>query len=438
MKKKIIFTSLIIFCIFVGLIFIKNNIYSSFITYDQIQLIKKIIFPYKLIEKQEELILKNDPINRELEFKSKSKDIRILKNTQLSNGKLLKIFNLSEGFYSGIHDEFTGSGYLDFHKDNLFILSSRGILAFAEDLSKNAYFKQIKNNINNFIGPDQFYKNQWFSLKDLLIYKDKVFISYTEEIKEYCWNTSLIVGDISYEKIEFKKIFSPKECIHTKNNIDQEFNAHQSGGRIISFDNDTVLLSIGDYRSRFLAQDKNSINGKIIKINFNNYDHEIISMGHRNPQGLYFDINKNFILETEHGPKGGDEINLIKVEEINKNSNLNYGWPIVSAGEHYVETDEKLKKYPLYKSHSEYGFLEPLKSFVPSIGISEITKIGNNRYVVGSLKNKSLYYFEINNKKISNLERVNVFERVRDLKFHSNNLYLFLENSASIGLINYN
>ena len=176
---------------------------------------------------------------------------------------------------------------------------------------------------------------------------------------------------------------------------------------MISFDNSHILLSLGDYRSRFLAQDKESVNGKIIKINVNNSNYEIVSMGHRNAQGLYFDKENNFILESEHGPEGGDEINLIEVNNINKDEPLNYGWAIVSAGEHYNGKNEvnekKYKKYPLYKSHSEYGFIEPLKSFVPSIGISEISKIEQNRYVVGSMREgmvgRSLYFFELNNEK---------------------------------------
>ena len=159
-------------------------------------------------------------------------------------------------------------------------------------------------------------------------------------------------------------------------------------------------------------------------------------MGHRNPQGLFLDYENNFILETEHGPRGGDEINLIPLDQIKNNKILNYGWAIASAGEHYVVTDKKLKKYPLYKSHKKYGFIEPLKSFVPSIAISEITKIGPNKYVVGSMKDKSIYFFELNeNRKIINLERVEIDERIRDLTFHKNILYLYLENSSSIGLI---
>ena len=55
-------------------------------------------------------------------------------------------------------------------------------------------------------------------------------------------------------------------------------------------------------------------------------------MGHRNPQGLFFDIKNNILLETEHGPEGGDEINII---ELNNAEIPNFGWAISSYGEHY-------------------------------------------------------------------------------------------------------
>jgi hypothetical protein len=437
MKKKRLILFFFITIIFFALIihiFIKKQF--SLLSYDNNQIIKKYLFPFELIKKQEKLILENNPIHREVEYKNKNKKIKILRDFELSNNYTLKYLPLMNGFYSGIHSKHTSSGYLDFYKDKFFILSSRGTLAYSENINNSNHLKLIKNNINDFIGIEHFSKNVWFSIKDLLIHKDKIFISYTEEIEEYCWNTSVIYGEINYENIVFKKFFSPKECIHTKNNLDKEFNAHQSGGRLVSLDDENILLSIGDYRSRFLAQDTKSVNGKLIKINIDNFNYEIISIGHRNPQGLFFDKENNILLETEHGPKGGDEINLIPLEQVKSSKILNYGWAIVSAGEHYVVTEEKINKYPLYKSHEKYGFIEPLKSFVPSIGISEITKIGPKKYVVGSMRDKSIYFFELNeNKKIINLERVEVYERVRDLTFHKNILYLFLENSSSIGLI---
>lgn len=162
-------------------------------------------------------------------------------------------------------------------------------------------------------------------------------------------------------------------------------------------------------------------------------------MGHRNPQGLYYDRNNGYIIEAEHGPQGGDEINIIELNFNSRDNIQNYGWPVVSAGEHYggrtEKNKQKYKKYPLIKSHLDMGFIEPLKSFVPSIGISEIVKIKENNYVVSSLKGASLFFFQIDNKKIINMKNLNIGERIRDLKFYQNKLYLFLEDTASIGII---
>ena len=460
MSKKNIFILILSALFFVCIFFIINSTINnskfsnlkSLISGEQRQVIKRYIFPYKyisqLIDQKNTIISKQltrDQIIAELEldFKESNEDIQIKKSiTELSNKMILEKYQIIDGFYVGINRLFPGSGYIDLHEDNLLVLSSRGVMTYSKNLSKLSDLKQIQNNIDEYINLKQFKKNRWFSLKDLFIFNNKVFISFTEEIKEDCWNTSVLYGDMNYEIIEFKKLFSPKECVHSINNIDKEFNAHQSGGRIVSFDDDHILLSTGDYRSRFLAQDEKSVNGKIIKININNSKYEVISMGHRNPQGLYFDKENNFILETEHGPAGGDEINLIEIDDINKDKIQNYGWAIASYGEHYEDRTKgnklKFKKYPTYKSHSEYDFIEPLKSFVPSIGISEIVKIGKNKYIASSLQNLTIHFFELNEKKqIFNLEPITVGERVRDLKFSNNKLFLFLENTASIGVINF-
>ena len=431
----------------------ENYILKSFkglFSSEQKYLVKKIFFPHKVVSylEREKSALEVYYTNQELDFKKSGKDILVgkMKDVELSNGYNLSKYNLIGGFYTGIKNKFPGSGYLDFHSDSLIILSSRGVLAYTKNID-DLNFKQIKNNINDFIGLEEFVKNSALSLKDLTIHKNKIFISYTEEIKPNCWNTSVVSGIMDYEYIKFKKFFSSKDCVHPSKNIEKSVNARQSGGRIINFDENNILLSVGDYRSRYLAQDKDSINGKIIKINLNNSVHEIFSMGHRNPQGLLLDMGNKFILETEHGPMGGDEINLI---EINNTGIPNYGWAIVSAGKHYTgkgKDKDKFKKlnklryekYPLYKSHAEHGFIEPLHSFVPSIGISEISQIGKNKYVTSALIDKSLYFFELNEKKkITNLSRVEIFERIRDIKFKENKLYLFLEDTASIGIININ
>ena len=423
------------------------------------EFINKYIFPYKFIKNQSEAKSKLEknlksigPLLAELELYKKNSGSNIetvqssikLSGTYLStfNNTNLQKYKLTSGFYSGINNLFPGSGYIDFYKNDLIIISSRGVLAFSKDFPSNkVIFKQIENNFNQFLDLNQFKKSIRFSIKDLLILGNKIFISYTEEVSDDCWNTSIVYGKMDYQKINFEKLFSSQQCVHSTNNLDNEFQVHQSGGRMINYDDNNIIFSTGDYRSRHLAQNIASVNGKLIKINLKNQKYKIISMGHRNPQGLYFDKEKNFILETEHGPMGGDEINLLKEIKSNKNKIYNFGWAISSAGEHYggkiQKNKKKYEKYPLHKSHSDHGFIEPLKSFVPSIGISEIVRIDSGNYVVSSLKDKSLYFFTLKDASlIENLNRVEVGERIRDLKFKDNNLYMFLEDTASIGVLN--
>ena len=126
----------------------------------------------------------------------------------------------------------------------------------------------------------------------------------------------------------------------------------------------------------------NSLFGSIIRINKKNRSYKILSKGHRNPQGLYFDQVNEIILSTEHGPDGGDELNIINPKSKNIQ---NFGWPISSYGEHYpskhydweninrIDLMDKLS--PLNKSHLDYGFIEPIKFWTPSIAIGEIIKI---------------------------------------------------------------
>ena len=460
MKKILIFLSiLLVFLLFLfSKLFIGTGNFSSFksiFSNETKYFIKRYVFPGKLISQLENEIdflkdkvsvFDNEKLSKyDLEFKKSLKDIKIIKKKDkklIGNLKLHK-YKLKDGFNSGIYRVYPGSGFLDFHGENFFILSARGVLGFHDNIKNienKLSIKQIKNNINNFIGLNEFLKSGWFSIKDLHIHENKIFISYTEEVLPNCWNTSVIWAEINYIDIIFEKLFSNDNCINEISPEGEDFSGHQSGGEIINYDESNILLSVGDYRRRFHAQDLQSINGKIIMINVNNKNHKIISMGHRNPQGIYFDREDKYVLISEQGPQGGDEINLIEVDKINDGEVLNFGWPVVSAGEHYGgKTEgniERYKKYPLYKSHSKYGFIEPLKSFVPSVAITSIIKINKKNYIVASLKDKSLYNFKLNNNnEIIDLKRVEIFERIRDIVYKNHILYLFLENTASIGII---
>ena len=421
--------------------------------------VKKYIFPYRLNKTLEKKILnfkKETKDNLEFKRKVQKQLLLIEKNIKLSNNNIVfikskdsklninnKIKNISHYQTSqilyGMNNIFPGSAYLDFYEDKLFLVSSTGIIGFSNNIQEDKIiFKQIKNNISKFIDDKDFYKNEWFSIKDVLISDNKIYISYTNQLNKDCYNTSILSAEINLDYLNFKYLFNPNECVKIFNE-DDVFNAHQSGGRIAELDNKNLLFTVGEYRLRYKSQESNSVFGKLLKINKFNGKYEIVSLGHRNPQGLHYDKKKKLILMTEHGPAGGDEINFIKNEELN--SKKNFGWPIASYGKHYGGQTKKNSKYPLKKSHSNNGFAEPLQYFVPSIGISQIEKIGQNKYIFGSMRNKMLYEFDFLDQKneIINLKEIYKDERIRDLIYVKKNekIFIFFEDTASIGVIDF-
>lgn len=139
------------------------------------------------------------------------------------------------------------------------------------------------------------------------------------------------------------------------------------GSRIAFDGQDHVFFGIGDRGVRDNAQNLNNHAGSILRlrldgsvppdnpfVNQKNKRAEIWSHGHRNPQGLLFDPKKQTLWEIEHGPRGGDEINLIK-------KGRNYGWPVVSHGKEYwgpISVGEGTEKP---------GMEQPHKVYIPSI-----------------------------------------------------------------------
>lgn len=431
----------------------------------------EIKFKSELFDK---IIQQIDPYEHDLNLKKQNRNLEYSLNKEHSftNKKInTKIFSPENNILLyGIANQFPASGYLEIYKNKLILISASGILAYSnteiEKIKNNLILKQVKTNIDKFIGEDQFKKSRihnfdwleggWFSIKDINIYNDRIYVSYTREVEENCWNTSLLHGEMNFELIIFENLLTSEECVNFYDNIDSEFNAHQSGGRIININNEKLFFSTGDFRSRYRAQDQDSIFSKIIEVDKQSKNYKVISMGHRNPQGLYLNKEEKFLLEAEHGPEGGDEINLIK---LNENEIPNYGWAISSYGEHYGGKNapynkKKYTKYPLHKSHKDFGFIEPLIYFNPSIGISQIIGLNKiNKYVVASMKDESLYFFDYNyndtklstpnkvtNGKADNIkiERVHIGERIRDMIYYDNRLYLYLEDTASIAVVTLN
>ena len=170
---------------------------------------------------------------------------------------------------------------------------------------------------------------------------------------------------------------------------------------------------------------------------------KIMSMGHRNAQGLYYDNDKNTIISTEHGPAEGDEININKTADKKV---VNFGWPISSYGEHYAKhySDKILKEAPLNKSHKKFGFIEPIKYFNPSIGISQIIPFNEEEteFLIGAMGNEikdqdlGIHYIKLNKKrnKIIDHNYTPLNERVRDMIVSKDKriILIFLETTNSL------
>ena len=400
-----------------------------------------------LITKRE---LKNDKKNKlvrklyddEVNIANKGKNIKLSSSTvELSNNALLKKLLITDGFKLGIHNISPGSGFIHYVNNKLFVVSSNGVMGYVnlKGGDNNLFINQIKTNIFKFLHKDSQLKHIGISIKDLLIHKKKIYISYVNN-KDNCINNAIISANLDYNFLEFNKFFTSATCVDPS-----DADHYGSGGVLNSFNENNILFTVGEHKVRDLAQDLNVINGKVLKINVDSSEYKILSMGHRNPQGLYFDNINNVILETEHGPQGGDEINFIEITKELSGEIPNYGWPISSYGTFYGGEKnprfEKLKeKYPLHKSHINYGFIEPIIYFDPSIGIGRIQKLSANKFAVATMVEKSLYIFEFdyNNRKAKRLKKIFVGERIRDMDIHDNKLFLFLEDSASIGILKIN
>ena len=248
---------------------------------------------------------------------------------------------------------------------------------------------------------------------------------FTMNIYEADYNLNYLEFSIFFEKNEFTKKYTI-----------------QTGGRLSKFKNSKILFSLGTAESlKDKAQKIDYLEGKIISIDKFTKEFEILSLGHRNPQGLIFVEDNNLIINSEHGPKGGDEINLNFINDSKEISN--FGWPIASYGVEYDGSD------PYKKSHEKYGFIEPFKNFSNSIGISEILYLKDNNFfegdflTVSSLRAASLYLLKVDDSfsKILNEDRIFFSnQRIRDIEYDKslNVIFIIFEVTPSIGVLSLN
>jgi len=365
------------------------------------------------------------------------------------NKKLINLFDYNFSKYTTNDILFNGNlgavgtAYIDFYnkEKNIFLATYDGIFASSK-INDLENFKKIKSNIRSLIKYEKFYLHEQYGIKDILIDNNNLYVSFIGKRQNDCYDLRIITSELNENYLNFKLFYQTTDCVDTNN--DHGFWAHQgAGGRIVKIDNSNLLFSTGDFRNRPLAQELKSDFGKILKINIQNKKTDIVSLGHRNAQGLYYSKKFNFILSTEHGPKGGDEIN-INIKPFLKVKN--FGWPISSYGEHYAKhySDKILKEAPLNKSHKKFGFMEPIKYFDPSIGISQIIPFNEEEteFLIGAMGNEikdqdlGIHYIKLNEKrnKIIDHNYTPLNERVRDMIVSKDKkiILIFLETTNSL------
>lgn len=207
---------------------------------------------------------------------------------------------------------------------------------------------------------------------------------------------------------------------------DQVSGGNHFGSRLVFARDGSLFVTLGDrFSERDSAQDLGSHLGKIVRIRADGSvppDNpfvgregalaEIHSLGHRNVQGAALHPDTGRLWTHEHGPQGGDEVNLEK-------PGANYGWPVITYGREYVSG------FRIGEGTERADIEPPLYQWTPSIAPSGMAFLTSDRYpgwrgsvFVGSLKFRLLVRLEVDGTRVLREQRLlaGLGERIRDVR----------------------
>lgn len=246
---------------------------------------------------------------------------------------------------------------------------------------------------------------------------NRVYLSYAEADKEGNAGTVVGYGVLNKNSLHnFKVIFRQEPKLSVGNHF---------GSRLVFDQKGHLYISLGENNQRPTAQSLDHLQGKIVRINIDGSipsdnpwgkstsRHEIWAYGIRNPQGLAFNPWSNELWETEHGPRGGDEINVIQAGK-------NYGWPVATFGRDYTG-------FPISEAVGSYvnGTEPPVYYWQKSPGISGMAFYQHARFpqwqhslFIGALAQKMLIRLKVNQYQITAEEWLltDLNERIRDVR----------------------
>jgi len=255
-------------------------------------------------------------------------------------------------------------------------------------------------------------------VKDMLLLNDSILISYIEfDEAENGYRLVLYKYPWVGERIQLEegaKIFESEPAVPRS-----AFVPIQSYGRLAKRNEDEAYLTLGDFGVPNLIEEDDSSLGKLFLINHSDKSAQLIARGFKSPGGLFYDAGSDQLWMTDHGPHGGDELNLVRPGK-------HYGWPKVSYGNLYPWEPPwaaQPEYYGIEWGHHD-GFEKPKYVFLPSIGISQVHRYPTTGsiekwrgdLILGSLRNGTLYRLKREGDEIVYAEPIaSIGERIRDI-----------------------
>lgn len=278
-------------------------------------------------------------------------------------------------------------------------------------------------------------------LMDILVHPDYeengyIYLSYTEGKDRGSMKQLVVVrailDEVNHALISHKEIFRAMPAVKA---------SHHLGARMVIDKNGYLFIASGERGGNEKTQSLTNHFGKMIRlyddgrvpddnpfINTTGALPEIYTLGHRNPQGLIVHPITNAIYAHEHGPKGGDEINLIEAGK-------NYGWPTILFGINY-------NGKPISADTAKVGMEQPLLYWLPSIAPCGMAYVDSDLYpgwkeelLIGSLKFEYLARCSfLSNGKITETEKLlRGIGRIRSVKASPKGyLYVVTEKPGAV------
>jgi glucose/arabinose dehydrogenase len=191
--------------------------------------------------------------------------------------------------------------------------------------------------------------------------------------------TKIVRGKLAFEGNDAK--WTSQETIYESDKKNYSNAGIHFGGKIAFDGKGHVFFSVGERGTNMRAQDPATPYGKVMRLNEDGSmpkdnpfpNNPAWTFGHRNPQGLAFD-SEGKLWDTEHGPRGGDEFNLIE-------KGNNYGWPVVSFGINYSGAAFK-QPWPELAGQDAIArnIVMPLDRWLPSIGACGLDVVRSDKF----------------------------------------------------------